>query len=328
VDEHDERRVGLRGRAVRADDAHSVRRVERHARGAGRLRRGRGGRCRPGRGWRRERRIGAARAEERGDEQGSGIEAHHGLLGYHRAMARSAAALIIGNEILTGKVPEQNVAFLGRELFALGVTLRRVVVCPDEVPTIVRELDGLRAAHDLVFTSGGIGPTHDDVTLEAVAAAFGRPLVRSAEIEALIRGHFGERTHEGHLRMADVPEGCELVKNDAMPWPTVCLQGVYVMPGVPEIFRMKFDVLRPRIAGGTPYVSRALYTTKDEFEIAALLTRVAAQSADVAIGSYPTFRSPEYKVKVTFDGQDGAAVERALAAVRDGIGEGAIVRVE
>lgn len=227
-------------------------------------------------------------------------------------MARTAAALIIGNEILTGKIRDQNLPYLASELFALGVSLRRVVVCPDEVDVIVADLDALRRDHDVVFTSGGIGPTHDDVTLEAVSRALQRQVVRSREIELMIRRHFGDRVTEDHLRMADVPEGATLVRNGDVPWPTVIVENVYVFPGVPEIFRLKFPVLRDRLRADAPFVSRALYTHCDEFELAPMLERVAAAYPAVGIGSYLVWNEPTYKVKLTFDGRDRATVESAF----------------
>ncbi len=243
-------------------------------------------------------------------------------------MAQTAAALIIGNEILTGKIQDQNVSYLARELFELGVTLRRVVVCPDEVDVIVRDLDDLRGTHDVVFTSGGIGPTHDDVTLVAVAKALGRKLIRSQEIELMIRRFFGDGTTEGHLRMADVPEGAALVRSGDAPWPTVAVDNVYVFPGVPEIFRMKFPMLKDRLRADAPFVSRAIYTGADEFEIADALGRVAAEHPNVTIGSYLRWREPDYRVKLTFDGRDPDAVERAFTAMRDAIPPDKLVRTE
>lgn len=229
-------------------------------------------------------------------------------------MTRTAAALVIGNELLTGKVQEANVAFLGKQLFALGIVLRRVVLCADEEDVIACELDALRASHDLVFTSGGVGPTHDDLTVPAVARAFARPLVRDARLEQMIRTHFGERTTDGHLRMAELPEGAELVHSDDIPWPVMRVENVFVMPGVPEIFRLKFELVRSSLGAETPFVSRAIYTRCDEGEIASLLERIERAHPGVAIGSYPRFRDPECSVKITFDGRDEAQVMRALEA--------------
>ncbi|MBW2225123.1 MAG: hypothetical protein JRF54_13095 [Deltaproteobacteria bacterium] len=122
-------------------------------------------------------------------------------------MSRTAAALIIGNEILSGKIADTNTTLLARALFDLAIELRRVLVCPDEISTISKDLSDLRASHDLVFTSGGVGPTHDDVTIDGVAASFGRPVVRSVAVEKMIRQYHGDRTTEAHLRMANMPQG-------------------------------------------------------------------------------------------------------------------------
>jgi molybdenum cofactor synthesis domain-containing protein len=243
-------------------------------------------------------------------------------------MARTAAALIIGNEILTGKVREANVQRLAHELFRMGIALRRVIVCPDDIETIASDLRALRAAHDLVFTSGGVGPTHDDLTLPAVARAFDRPLVRSPVIEALIRGHWGERVTEGHLRMADVPAGADLLQTSDVPWPVVSIENVYVLPGVPEIFEVKLLMLRERIGSDVPFVSRALYTMCDEGEVAALLEAIVRAHPGVEVGSYPRWRDPTYRVKITFDGRDPARVDAALEACRSALAPELIVRVE
>jgi len=243
-------------------------------------------------------------------------------------MAKTAAILVIGNELLSGKIRDENVPYIAKELFALGVELKRVIFCQDEVDVIVSDLNALRAAHDVVFTTGGVGPTHDDLTLLAVAQAFGQKVVRSTEIERMVRKHFGDGTTEGHLRMAEVPEGATLVRSGEMPWPTVSIENVYVFPGVPQILHLKFPLLRDRLRADMPFVSRSLYTKADEFELADLLDAVAAAHPKVVIGSYLAWDAPDYAVKLTFDGTDEAAVNAALDHVRDGIVEGKVVRVE
>jgi molybdenum cofactor synthesis domain-containing protein len=177
---------------------------------------------------------------------------------------------MVGNEILTGKIEDTNTRYLARRLFELGIALRQVVVCPDEMDIIVRELNQLRAGHDIVFTSGGVGPTHDDITIDAVAAAFGRPVVESPEIAAMIRAHFGDIVTPAHLRMANMPEGAELVRNAKSGWPTVLCGNVYILPGVPEIFERKLDALRERLDEGQRFFNQTVYTHCDEGEIAAL----------------------------------------------------------
>ncbi|KPK48597.1 MAG: hypothetical protein AMJ63_18145, partial [Myxococcales bacterium SG8_38_1] len=186
-------------------------------------------------------------------------------------MSRTAAALIVGNEILSGKIIDTNTTFLARGLFELGIELRRVVVCPDEIDTISQELSTLRASHDLVFTSGGVGPTHDDVTIEGVAASFDRPVVQSEAAAKMIRDYYRDQTNAAHLRMANMPEGAEMIRSSDAPWPTVVIENVFVLPGVPEIFELKFTDLRKRLDQGQEFHSHAVFTLSGEGEIASLL---------------------------------------------------------
>lgn len=241
---------------------------------------------------------------------------------------RTAAALIIGNELLSGKIAEQNLHVLAGVLRALGIRLQRVVMILDEIPEIQREVHELSATHDVVFTSGGVGPTHDDVTMEGVARAFGASVTRSAEIERLLRGYYGSAITAGHLLMARVPEGARLVSSEKVPWPTVVMRNVWVLPGVPEIFKMKMEQVEGELGGGTPFVSLAVFTHLDEGQIKDLLDRVVDAHPDVDIGSYPKWNEPRYKTKLTFD---GTVLERARAA-RDafaaGLPEGAIVDLD
>lgn len=232
---------------------------------------------------------------------------------------RTAAALVIGNELLTGKVQEGNVVALARELFGLGVELKRVVFCSDEVDVIVRDLDELRRGHDVVFTSGGVGPTHDDVTVQAVARAFGRPLARSGEIAGLLEEALGDRLTPHHLRMADVPEGAELVTAPTTRWPVLRLANVYVLPGLPEVFRRKLAVVREVCRGGEPFVSRAVTTASDEGTLAPLLRRIAGAFPSLSIGSYPRREDGHQRVVVTFDGRDAREVDRAVAALESAL---------
>jgi len=226
-------------------------------------------------------------------------------------MPRTAAALIIGNEILSGKIVDTNTTHLARLLFDLGIELRRVVVCPDEIETIGRDLSELRAAHDLVFTSGGVGPTHDDVTIDGVAVSFGRPVVRSAAVEKMIRHYYGDRATDAHFRMANMPEGAEMIRSSEAPWPTVVIDNVFVLPGVPEIFELKLADLRKRLDEGYEFHSQAIYTLCDEGEIAGLLERIAEAFPGVMVGSYVKWQAEDYRTKLTFDGTDREAVARA-----------------
>jgi molybdenum cofactor synthesis domain-containing protein len=228
----------------------------------------------------------------------------------------TAAVILVGNEILSGKVQEANLTVLARELRRLGVLLRRVVVVMDEVDAIAREVEELSKSHDWLFTSGGVGPTHDDVTIEAVARAFGVQVVSSPEMEKMLRAHYGERCTPGHLRMALIPEGAALEVSAEITWPTIRVGNTWLLPGIPEVFRMKLPVVVAHLAavGSSPsFVSYAVYTKMDEGVLKPLLDRVVAEFAEVSVGSYPKWLDPAYKTKVTFDGRD----EPRVLAARD-----------
>jgi molybdenum cofactor synthesis domain-containing protein len=229
-------------------------------------------------------------------------------------VSRKAAALVVGNELLTGKIEDANTPYLARTLFGLGIALRRVVVCPDEIDLIAQDLNALRQTHDYVFTSGGVGPTHDDITLDAVAHAFGVDLIRSVEVAELIRAHFAERTTEAHLRMANLPRGSTLLRSGALFWPTVAMENVFVLPGVPSIYKLKLDALRPHLDRGARFENVTVFTRCDEGEVAALLASVARANPAVSIGSYLGEAGDDFDVKLTFDGADAGAVASAADA--------------
>lgn len=223
---------------------------------------------------------------------------------------KTAAIVVIGNEILTGKSEDKNASFLIGEMYTLGVALRRIVVIPDDVEAIAKAVRECAEGFDFVFTSGGVGPTHDDVTIEGVARAFGREVVRHQELESMLRGYFGEGIDAARLRMADAPEGAELIRADGMRWPVLAMSNVYVLPGVPELFRKKFESIRERFRA-EPFHTRVIYTLEDEFDIAPRLDDIAANNPEVEIGSYPTFTREDYRVKITLESKQLAAVERA-----------------
>jgi molybdenum cofactor synthesis domain-containing protein len=227
---------------------------------------------------------------------------------------RTAAALVIGNELLSGKVEEANLAFLARALRTLGVQLRRAIVILDNINEIVHEVRQLSAAHDWLFTSGGVGPTHDDVTIEAVAKAFGVPVVTSPLMERMLRDHYGDRCTPGHLRMALIPEGASLEVTSDIRWPTIRFRNTWLMPGIPEVFRMKLPVVIEKLGSAAAFVSRAVYTKMDEGDLKPLLDKVVSSFPDIDVGSYPKWMDASYKTKLTFDGRDEARVIAARDA--------------
>jgi molybdenum cofactor synthesis domain-containing protein len=241
----------------------------------------------------------------------------------------TAGILVIGEEILSGKVEEENARYLVRELRGLGVAVRRIDVIPDEIDEIAEAVCGMSGRYDHVFTSGGVGPTHDDVTMAAIAKAFGLRPARNLELEAKIRSAMGANLHERDLRMADIPDGARLLygpDGDRSHWPVVTVRNVYILPGVPEIFRYKFAMVRELFRTG-PILSRAVFSRESEAVIAATLDAVVAEFPGVAVGSYPRLGLAEYKVKITVDGRDAAMVEHATARLVQGLGA-AVVRTE
>ena len=199
----------------------------------------------------------------------------------------TAAALIIGNEILSGKIADKNLSVLARTLRGLGIELARAVTIRDEMDVIVEEVRALSRAHAWLFTSGGVGPTHDDLTIEAVARAFDAPVEVEPELEALIRGAYGDALRDGHLLMARIPRGARLVRNDHVPWPAVLMRNVWVLPGVPEIFERKMTLLESVVSKAPPFVSLVVVSGLDEGNLKPYLDRVVEGYPDVDVGSYP-----------------------------------------
>ena len=242
-------------------------------------------------------------------------------------MERTAGILVIGNEILSGKVVDTNSPFLARELRALGVSVRRILTIPDELDQIAVAVAEFHATYDLVFTSGGVGPTHDDVTIEGVARGLGRQVVRHPAIEQRLRDFYKDKTNEARLRMADVPDGTELIMDGRLGFPTLKCENLYILPGIPEILEQKFHALRDRFAS-TPYHLRVIYTREGEGSIAEHLNATVAAFPELLLGSYPKIGDPEYAVKLTLESKDVAYVERALAHLLALLPADAVVRTE
>jgi molybdenum cofactor synthesis domain-containing protein len=240
----------------------------------------------------------------------------------------TAAFLAIGNELLSGKVVEANLPPLAKTLRSLGVELRTAEILPDEIEILAPAILRLSRAHGVVVTSGGVGPTHDDVTIEAVAKAFERRVVRAPALVELVRGTFGDATTEAHLRFADVPEGAELRRSADASWPTPVVENVWILPGVPEVFRMKLGALRASITGPRPFLSRALVLTVDEVDLKDSLDAVVAAHPLVTIGSYPALFNPRYRTRITFDGTNAASLDAALDDLRARLDASAVVDVE
>jgi len=242
-------------------------------------------------------------------------------------MAKTAGIILIGNEILSGKVTDVNAAYLCRELRALGVEVRRITVIPDEVELIATEVRTFSQEYDVVFTSGGVGPTHDDVTIEGVAKALGVPVVREPRLVQLLEGYFKGRLNEARLKMAEVPEGAELTADGELVFPAVLVRNIYILPGVPEIFRQKFDALKERFRE-TPFHLCCVYVSMGEGTLADHLNALLAGHPDLMLGSYPEFANPDYKVKVTLESKDRGYLDEAVSDLLERLPRETVVRVE
>ena len=228
---------------------------------------------------------------------------------------RSVSILIVGDEILSGEIADVNGPYLIGRLAADGVKAVRQVVVPDDEAGIAAELGRLRALSDAVVLSGGIGPTHDDVTRPAVALALGVPLEEQGEATERIRGFYGEAVTEAELAMAMMPRGARLVSGVRTATFGFALPGLYVLPGVPFLFRDLIEAIAPDFTA-TPLHKVELTTRLREGEIAPVLSEFDGEVADVAIGSYPVHEGDDWYVRVVLRGEDSDLVTRTADRLR------------
>ncbi|MBV8888587.1 MAG: competence/damage-inducible protein A [Alphaproteobacteria bacterium] len=226
----------------------------------------------------------------------------------------TACVLIIGNEILSGRTQDANLAFLAEGLNEAGIRVREARVIPDDAATIIATLNEVRHRFDHVFTTGGIGPTHDDITSQCVADAFGVPLILHPEARRLLEAHYPPGgLNEARLRMAHVPQGAVLLPNPISRAPGFQIGNVYVLPGVPQIMRAIFNELRLRLIGGAKLLSRSISCSLAEGALARDLGALQERYPDLEIGSYPYYRRSDFGVTLVLRGTE--QVRLAAAAV-------------
>jgi molybdenum cofactor synthesis domain-containing protein len=239
----------------------------------------------------------------------------------------TAGILVIGNEILSGKVVDVNSPYLCEQLRGLGVDVERIATIPDEIETIASEVKAMSERYTYVFTSGGIGPTHDDLTIEGVAAAFGRTVEIDENLEGVLRSALGDDLNESHLKMAKVPAGAALIGSNDKWFPLVVVENVYIFPGIPEALYRKFESVSDRFSG-IPYVLKRVYVKRSESDIAATLNALLEAFPDLLLGSYPKLRESSYRVLLTLESRDEDYVQRALDRLLADLTESAIHKVE
>lgn len=230
----------------------------------------------------------------------------------------TAALIIVGNEILSGRTQDTNLKHLAERLGAIGIRLVETRVIPDVAEVITGTVRELSARVDYLFTTGGIGPTHDDITADCVAAAFGRAIDVHPEARARLEAHYAESEHdlnEARLRMARIPDGATLIDNPVSAAPGFVLENVHVMAGVPRIMSAMLDGVIPTLKGGARIDSVTVRCDLPEGTVAEGLGRLATAHPTVDIGSYPKYGSGGFELSIVLRGADSAALEGAASAV-------------
>jgi molybdenum cofactor synthesis domain-containing protein len=223
--------------------------------------------------------------------------------------------LVIGDEILSGRTRDSNMHFLAGELTRHGIPLAEVRVVSDDRDAIIAAVNALRAGVDHVFTSGGIGPTHDDITAEAIAAAFGVPISKRADAMALLAAHYeraGMPFNDARQRMARIPDGATLIDNPISIAPGFTLGNVHVMAGVPNIFQAMVASVLPNLTGGAPLLSQSLRVNRGEGEVAEPFGALAAEYPDLSMGSYPFTQNGAHGTNLVIRGTDAGQIDAAM----------------
>jgi FAD synthetase len=242
-------------------------------------------------------------------------------------MSKTAGIIIIGNEVLSGKTQDTNSHFLCVELRRLGVEVQKISTIQDEIELIGQEVAYFSKRYDFVFTTGGVGPTHDDVTIEGIARGFSVPVVRHPEIEKRMRQRLGGDVNEARLRMANVPEGAVLLATEALFAPVVNIANVYIFPGIPRILQERFHAIQERFRG-EPYFLKNVFVRYGEGVIAAALNDLLSKFPHLLLGSYPVLDLPDYKVKVTLESKDSSYLDNALETLIDSLPKDAVHRID
>jgi molybdenum cofactor synthesis domain-containing protein len=239
----------------------------------------------------------------------------------------TAALLVIGNEILSGKVRDTNSAYLSVELRKLGVDLERILTIPDLIDIIAEETLAMSEDYDFVFTSGGIGPTHDDLTMDGIAKAFDLELVLNPSMVDRMSRHAKAPLNEAMKKMALIPGGAEVLDVGGLWFPVVVVKNVYIFPGIPELFEKKFDSIRERFSG-VPFQLTRIFVRENESEIAEILNALLREFPALMLGSYPKINEPEFRVLLTLESRDSEYLKRATETLLSQLPTDAVHKIE
>lgn len=239
----------------------------------------------------------------------------------------TAALIVIGDEILSGRTEDRNVAQVAQWLNGQGIRLAEVRIVPDQEKAIVAAVNSLRQDYDYVFTTGGIGPTHDDITVDSIAEAFGVPVIVHPDARRILEDYYSGRPlglTEARLRMARVPAGAELIPNPTSGAPGVRIGNVYILAGIPNIAKAMLEALEGKLEGGRPIVSVTVRAHAAESEVAELLKQVQDEHPEVSIGSYPFYRNGGFGADFVIRSENSELAERCAKALRKRLAQAGI----
>lgn len=242
-------------------------------------------------------------------------------------MSKKAAILIIGNEILSGKTDDTNSGYLCKELRKLGVLVSEIAIIPDDINQIAKTAAHFSKEFDYVFTSGGVGPTHDDVTMAGIAKAFGVNIIRHPALIEILKGWYKDGLNEARLKMTEIPEGSEFQAVGKLSFPVIVFKNIFIFPGVPQILREKFEAIKEDFRC-TPFFLKSIYIKIPEGILAESLNQLLLHYPKLLVGSYPEMNNPTYRVKVTLESKDSHYLEDAFQKFIGTLDPDSIVKIE
>jgi FAD synthetase len=241
-------------------------------------------------------------------------------------MGKTAGIIIIGDEILSGKIQDDNSFFMAQELWSHGIQLCRISIIPDSIDVIAEEVINFSHRFDYVFTSGGIGPTHDDITIEAISKAFDVSPVIDPTLKEFLERKQGNLSTE-QLKMAEVPEGAELVSDETLSFPLIKFRNIFIFPGIPQLLRKKFFAVEKIFHEPTIHLKK-VYLNESESKVAPILNEIVKQYTNVKIGSYPVMDNRDYSVMVTLESLDNVSLKSAFENLLGSLSSDSLIRVE
>jgi molybdenum cofactor synthesis domain-containing protein len=244
-----------------------------------------------------------------------------------KTKAKKTGIILVGNEILSGKIVDKNAVYLTKALRDMGVTVERIVVIPDQIEVISEEIKTMQRHFDLIFVCGGIGPTHDDVTMQGLAEGLDTKLIRHSDLIQTLKEVYGPSLSEAQMRMADVPKGTHLVHSEQLRVPVLQFEQIYIFPGIPELVVKKFEAIKERFRE-LPFYLTKIYLDQREVAIAHLLEETLHFYPKLLLGSYPILNNSGYKILLTLESKELTYLQEAMQHLLKLLPESSIVKIE